>query len=59
MSEEPRTIRELYFYMKGEFEKLDEKICNVKKTSLAIGGLSGGILGALITGIFKIFGAKT
>ena len=55
---EPKTIRELYFYCKGEFEILQVEIKNMRKITFWIGGLTGGIISAVIAGLFKIFGGK-
>ncbi len=51
MSEtEPKTIRELYFYMQGEFETINSKL----KLVFWVGGLAGMIFSGIIVGFFKL-----
>ncbi len=50
--ESPRTVRELYIYVKGEFEVLNNKLSLV----FWIGGLSGTIFSLLAVGFLKLVG---
>lgn len=48
----PKNTRELYFYMKGEFSTINNKL----KLVFWIGGLSGTIFSGIVIVLFKIFG---
>lgn len=39
MESEPQTIRELFFYIEGEFENLRKEVKNVKKFSYWVAGI--------------------
>jgi hypothetical protein len=61
---EPRTVRELYIYVKGEFEGMHTKIESIKdeikfkmKMVLLIGGMAGSIFSGIIFGVLKLLGA--
>jgi hypothetical protein len=49
---EPKNTRELYFYIKGEFEVINNKL----KLVFWIGGLSGTIFSGIVIGIVKVLG---
>jgi len=53
---EPKTIRELYFYIQGEFKAIREELQNARKITFWIGGIAGGIVTGLIIGLFKLLG---
>jgi hypothetical protein len=46
----PKNTRELYFYMKGEFDTINSKF----KLVFWIGGISGSIFSAIVLGLFKL-----
>jgi hypothetical protein len=48
----PKNTRELFFYMKGEFDKINDRL----KLVFWIGGLAGTIFTSLTIALFKIFG---
>jgi len=49
---EPKTVRELYFWMKGEFDTINSKL----RLVFLIGGIAGSVFGSLVILIFKFFG---
>lgn len=54
---EPKTIRELYFYIQGEFKTIREDLQNTRRIVFWIGGIAGSIATGVILGLFKILGA--
>ena len=57
MTEEmiPKNTRELYFFVKGQFDGIKQEIRNTRKFTFWIGGLTGGVVSGLIILAFKIF----
>lgn len=54
------TVRELYLYMEGQFDAIQERLRNLncrideyKKFAFWVGGMSGAIVGGLIIVLFK------
>jgi hypothetical protein len=48
---EPKTVRELYFWMKGEFD-------SIKRMVYWISGLTATIISGIIVGLIKLLGGK-
>ncbi len=46
----PKNTRELYFYMKGEFDTINSKL----KLVFWIGGISGTIFSTVVVTLFKL-----
>ena len=51
----PKNTRELYFYVKGEFDGIRQEIRGIKKITFWIGGITGGVIGAIVILVFKFF----
>ena len=56
MNNTPRTIRELYFFVEGEFETLKSEIKNLRKITFWIASVTGSIITGIIIGILKLSG---
>lgn len=63
MSKEPKTIGELFFYMDGEFTRLQTEIKgvqdemeNMKKFTYWVAGISGGSAATVFLGVCKLVG---
>jgi len=53
----PSTVKELYYYMKGEFENIDTKFENMNmklKLVFWIGGFAGTLFSGIVITIFKV-----
>jgi hypothetical protein len=61
---EPKTVRELYFYIDGKFDTMketiegelstiNESIKNTRKITFWIGGITGAIVSGVMIGVFK------
>lgn len=64
---EPKTVKELCFYIrgelsvmraeaKGEFNTLKESLNNIKRTTFWFGGIAGAIISGVIVGLLKLLG---
>jgi hypothetical protein len=51
--QEPKTVRELYFYMDGRFDTIETDIKNMRKVTFWIGGITGAIFSGIVATLFK------
>lgn len=57
MGKEPESVRELYFYMEGQFSTINERLENIenkRNNGRAVASVLGALFGGMVAGAMSI-----